>query len=399
MKQRLINLYSQLHTAATALARRSPVPTRVFGPPKGIIPDLKSWTERYRERRGLSADDCWYEMAYPPGLRRDFTSHPEPQTLPSAAPPFPSKRQVPQPECFNACIPRARVVTRTGIVISPDDRVFEQSCVFPEPVFTADIEYNTLRPMLKPVRLSGDFIVMASRFYSNYYHWLTDCATRLCIIDKLPEVPVLLPRKLSDWQSESLDLLGIEPARRLQLDEGCYEVDRLYFPFTGTTGNTHSLALQELRRRYSGERAPVAGKRLYVARSDAGYRRLVNEAEVARALEGEGFQIVEGSKLSLKEKVALFADAEIIVGVHGAGLASLIFAPPGSIVLEIHDPEHPVPSNYLLSASLEQRYWCLLGENESKRRGEPVRKGYDDVSVSLEELTRTLQAALSGNHL
>ena len=338
-------------------------------------------------------------MAYPPGLRRDFTSHPEPQTLPSEAPPFPSKRQVPQPECFNACIPRARVVTRTGIVISPDDRVFEQSCVFPEPVFTADIEYNTLRPMLKPVRLSGDFIVMASRFYSNYYHWLTDCATRLCIIDKLPEVPVLLPRKLSDWQSESLDLLGIEPARRLQLDEGCYEVDRLYFPFTGTTGNTHSLALQELRRRYSGERAPVAGKRLYVARSDAGYRRLVNEAEVARALEGEGFQIVEGSKLSLKEKVALFADAEIIVGVHGAGLASLIFAPPGSIVLEIHDPEHPVPSNYLLSASLEQRYWCLLGENESKRRGEPVRKGYDDVSVSLEELTRTLQAALSGNHL
>ena len=396
MKQSLLNLYSQLHMAAIAIARRSPIPTRVFGPPKGIIPDVKRWTEQYRERRQLPADDCWYEAVYPAGLRGDFTEHPNPQTLPTLAPLFEGKQRVPQPECFNACIPRARVVTRTGIVISPDDRVFEQSCVFPDPVFTSDIEYNTLRPMLRPTPLEGDFIVVASRFYTNYYHWLSDCIARLCIIDRLPKVPILLPEKLTSWQSESLELLGIERGRWLQLPEGCYEVDRLYFPFTGTTGNTHTRALQELRRRYSGERAPVEGKRLYIARSDAGYRRLLNEAEVVRALERQGFQVVEGSTLSLKQKIELFADAEVILGVHGAGLANLIFAPRGSIVVEIYDPEHLTPSNYLLSASLEQRYWALVGENESTRQSKPVRKGYDDVSVRVDELMQTLQAALSG---
>ena len=92
-----------------------------------------------------------------------------------------------------------------------------------------------------------------------------------------------------------------------------------------------------MRLKFAGNRKPKKGKRLYVGRLDALHRRVVNETEVARELEKEGFINVVSSRLSFAEQVQLFSDAEVIVGIHGAGLANLLFAPPGAIVVEALD--------------------------------------------------------------
>lgn len=395
MKQSLTNLYSQLHTRAIELARRAPIPARIFGPPKGIINDIKEWVAVEREREQLAEDDCWYQTVYAGGLRKDFTEHPQARALASVPALFAGHEVLRQPEAFAACIPHARVLTRTGIVISPDDRVFQQSCIFTDPIFMSDIEYNTLRPMLKPTRLSGSYILMASRFQDNYYHWLADCVSRLCIADRFPEVPVLLPKKLTSWQRESLKMLGIAEERWRQLDEGCYEADRLYFPFTGHTGNTSTTVLQQMRLKFAGNRRPKKGKRLYTGRLDAVHRRVVNEDEVVRALEREGFTNVVGSRLSFAEQVELFSDAEVIIGIHGAGLANLFFAPPEAVVVEVLDEAYLNPVYYLVAASLEQDYWYMLAENQSLKQGKPTRRVYDDINVPVETLLETLRAALS----
>jgi capsular polysaccharide biosynthesis protein len=392
-------MYARLHAASVELVRRAPVSSKVFGPPRGVITSTKQWVEEYCRAGRAASDECWYKSISAEGFRGEFSAHPDPRTLPSLDTPFLGHDRQRLLETFVACIPRARVVTRTGIVISPDDRVFRQSCVFYEPVFYSDIEYNTLRPMLRPDKLPGGYLVMASRQHTNYFHWLTECVTRLCAVDASCDAPVLLPRGLSSWQAESLELLGIPRGRMLQLEEGCYEVDRLYFPFVGTTGNIATWALQELRRRYCGDRPVRRGKRLYAGRTDAAYRRVVNEDEVVRSLEREGFSVVEGSRLSFAEQVELYADAEIVVGIHGAGLTNFMFAPPQAVIIEALDPEHNNPCYYLLSASLDQRYWCFYGENQSVRRGQPVKKGYDDIAVPVDTLMRTLDAALAESNV
>lgn len=84
MKQSLTKLYSQLHTTTIKLARRAPIPARIFGPPKGIINDIKAWVAVQREREQLAEDDCWYQTVYAGGLRRDFTEHPQARSLASA---------------------------------------------------------------------------------------------------------------------------------------------------------------------------------------------------------------------------------------------------------------------------------------------------------------------------
>jgi hypothetical protein len=390
-------IYGRFHRALLAAARRAPISSKVFGPPKGFIGDVRQWVESYRREHPSLSGECWYRSFSPRSLRGDSPLHRLPRSLPSMPTPFLGHEQVELMETFCASIPGARLITRTGIIVSPDDRFFQQSCVLFDPIFFSDIEYNSLRPLLKPIKLSGPYATIISRYHTNYFHWLTECLSKPCILDALPEVPLLLP-PLNSWQRDSLRSMGVRDDRLVEVDaSACYETDQLYFPFVGTTGNIATSPLRALRHKLCGERQVKPGKRLYVGRTDAGYRRVTNEDEVIRALTSEGFTVVEGSRLSFAQQVDLYADAEVIIGVHGAGMGNLTFAPAGALVIETLDPEHMNPCFYLLCTSLGQTYWCLSAGNESVRRGLPVKKGYDDINIPVETLMQTLQAALAGS--
>ena len=59
-------------------------------------------------------------------------------------------------------------------------------------------------------------------------------------------------------------------------------------------------------------------------------RRVENEAELLAALEPLGFEAIDPGALSPAEQVRAFAEAECIVGPHGAGLTNLAFASAGA---------------------------------------------------------------------
>jgi len=390
-----MSAYALVHSYGITLLKHSPIPSKVFGPPKGIIADMKQWVREYAARgEGRQSDQgCWYSTVIEPVV----AANPQPRSLSLPPAIFSGAEIRQQPEIFTACIPEARVIMRTGLVISPDDRIFDQSCCWGrEWFYPSDIECNTLRPLLRPTRLRGSYLTIISRTWNNYYHWFSECLTRLCVAEALPEVPILVPRNLAPFQKETLALLGFGQERLLELDEGCYEVDQLYFPsFPGTTvGFMSNWAFRSLRKAFC-HGSVTKGKRLYVSRARVAHRRITNEDEIIRALEREGFTSVDGQRLTVAEQIRLYADAEIIVGVHGAGLTNILFAPAGALVIEILDPEHIVGCYYALATSLNQNYWCLLGENESVNQGRPPRKGYDDITVSLDLLLETLRAALS----
>ncbi len=75
-------------------------------------------------------------------------------------------------------------------------------------------------------------------------------------------------------------------------------------------------------------------ERLYVSRGKS-RRPLANEDELEALLASAGFAIVHLEELPWIDQITLFQNARVIVGPHGAGLANLVFANPGSKVVEL----------------------------------------------------------------
>ena len=83
----------------------------------------------------------------------------------------------------------------------------------------------------------------------------------------------------------------------------------------------------------------TAGRRLLVSRRDARQRRVANEDALYRVLQPLGFEIVTPGELSVREQIATFRAAEIVVGPHGAGLTNLLFARPGTRAVELRSEQ------------------------------------------------------------
>src|SRR5207244_2202402 len=96
---------------------------------------------------------------------------------------------------------------------------------------------------------------------------------------------------------------------------------------------------------------PHGSLKVYVSRSDAEHRRLTNEADLIRMLTEQGFTVVSPGQLSFAAQVELFARARVIVGVHGAGLTNLIWAPRNCTVIEL-SPEGLGDVGYRFSSQL-----------------------------------------------
>jgi capsular polysaccharide biosynthesis protein len=62
-------------------------------------------------------------------------------------------------------------------------------------------------------------------------------------------------------------------------------------------------------------------------------------------MEEQGFVLFDGTGMSLRSQVALFSSASHLVGIHGAGLANIIWAPEGINVCEIFSSDY-MPSCY-----------------------------------------------------
>jgi capsular polysaccharide biosynthesis protein len=62
---------------------------------------------------------------------------------------------------------------------------------------------------------------------------------------------------------------------------------------------------------------------------------LTGEEALERALVSRGFTAIASETLPFVEQLALFSTSDIIVGPHGAGLANLVWARPGTRIVEL----------------------------------------------------------------
>ena len=97
------------------------------------------------------------------------------------------------------------------------------------------------------------------------------------------------------------------------------------------------------------------------ARRGGSSRVLVNEAELAAALSGLGFEVLEPEALSPAEQVAAFASADAVVGPSGSALFNTVFCRPGTKVLDIESEPDWIYAHTGLFASCKLRYGLFVG--------------------------------------
>jgi len=278
-------------------------------------------------------------------------------------------------------------------VLFRDGAVIEDSLRFIRPV-NAPPERKRGRVITPPraADLRGEFpeaFLAVDPGWPNYFHWLLLHVPILrasgAFLD--PQIPALLaryedhvavPRPVAFARSvldQSLE--GLAPPRPLRfLAPGAYRARRLHRLGVDSAQRADSIftapswqALQDLAARLRSAPDPAAPRRLYLSRRSAARRDLDASAERALQplLEREGFTPVTLEGRSLAEQARLFGGAEWVVAPHGSALANLIFAPPGTRVLELNARirEEAAPRDHFarIAARCGHRYRMLDGSD------------------------------------
>jgi capsular polysaccharide biosynthesis protein len=230
---------------------------------------------------------------------------------------------------------------------------------------------------------------------ANYYHWLIDYLPRLMLVEGMAQYddcPIVINEPLADHQRQALALLEVDPQRWLSLSPTqAITAPRVVVPtMMSNTTVCHPVVPRMLRQAFAptGRQGP---KRVYLSRDDANNRRLSNEAELVALLSGHGFVKVVAGELSFQQQIDLFAGAEVVVAVHGAGLTNMVFSAPGTQVIEVTLHDFRPTFMRLLAQVCKLRHLfvnaSMLGHEGPPYRGNPLMA---DWCVDMADMQRAL---------
>ena len=231
--------------------------------------------------------------------------------------------------------------------------------------------YERRLPRLKPrpvrtLRFSEP-VIFARPSPWNYYHWLIeDLPSILRARQSHPNARVIITVKSPRYVVQSLEAYGVTP---LIIRSRWVFADQLILAGRGfDTGWPHKQDIELLQGGFSplGGEPVAADKKIYLSRAQS-RRGFPNEQEVEAIAIQNGFQPVHMEDLSFAEQVRLFQTSSHIVGLHGAGLANMVFSQPGTSIKELTPTNTANPCYEMLAKVSEHNYERLLVESHGRR--------------------------------
>lgn len=206
----------------------------------------------------------------------------------------------------------------------------------------------------------------------GYFHWLADALTRLFVIREMSgELFLLLPHRYAELEfvRPSLKPFALRGVEFIGRDEVLL-CRRLVVPtHTAPSGHFDEGVIRGVRdlllAEYGGG-ARGGGDRVYISRSRALKRRIVNEEEVVAVLREFGFRVLHAEDYPFEEQLRIAARARHLVSNHGAGLTNMLFMRAGSSVLELRHLTDRINNCYFtLASALGLNYFYQTCEAET----------------------------------
>lgn len=188
----------------------------------------------------------------------------------------------------------------------------------------------------------------------NYFHWLFDVLPRLAILEntknlKRPDY-YLAPSLKNAYQHQTLNKLNIPNSKLLDGKTIKHlSCDKLFVtdhPYVFNNDPSKSILhipdwiIHWLRIKFktSNKLKKKYPKKIFIDRADSSFnnsRYIINNRDVKSSLEKIGFKVIVLSDFTFDEQIRVFQNAKVIVGLHGAGFANIIFCKARTKVIEL----------------------------------------------------------------
>lgn len=264
-------------------------------------------------------------------------------------------------------IPPTELLELRGVRVSSDGFLYKGLKILPES-FAFPFLYDEWKTRSKVKFVINNYLLRRKRqvegralwitdeWGGGYFHWLADSLTRLYTVrEEARGMTLLLPQlqKSLSFVLPSLAPFGLREVRFIEHDETLV-CERLVVPMhTAPSGHYDEEILGGVRRllleAYGAREGE--GERLYISRGRALKRRIANEDEVVRVLQGFGFRVVYAEDYTFEEQVEMASRARFFVSNHGAGLTNMLFVREGGRVLELRHRTDAVNNCYFTMAS------------------------------------------------
>lgn len=185
-----------------------------------------------------------------------------------------------------------------------------------------------LRRTLKTRNFSGRPLVGVP--FQTHYHWLIETLPRVIAAIRFePTALLVAPNRLSARQREAIQKLGHEV---IYTDDHCRTDDFVLATRGRDSGWAHPTDLHMLRDAF-GVPSKAGTDNIFISRISSrrcdGVSIAMHECAV-----NTGWNVVRAEELTFTEHLRLFAQARVIAGEHGAGLANLALAPTKTCLIE-----------------------------------------------------------------
>jgi capsular polysaccharide biosynthesis protein/Tfp pilus assembly protein PilF len=257
---------------------------------------------------------------------------------------------------------------------------------------------------ISPIALEGDAIDQALVLgdSANYYHWLIDDLPNFGLLKQrnLPG-PILFGHHITGFHFESLAKIGLDPdrlhyveflTRRPVRDLTVFHRPQIKMPISqlmsGVVPAITYRRAEWLRSAFGGPEQKTGDKRIYISRAGTPHRSLSNEPQVLDMLKQRGFDCYPLGSMSLADQAALFSQAEIAIGPHGAGFTNMVFAPRGAKILELI-PNQDLPPYFLgIAQAVGLEHFSLTGQ--LTRSAKPRTRSWWHFEIDVKQLARQL---------
>lgn len=229
----------------------------------------------------------------------------------------------------------------------------------------------------------------------NYFHWVTEILPRILAMHKRDKgAPVLLSEKVSrlSFVEQAMELFNI-PFKVLPVGRGI-KIDRLLACKVPHVGQFNQYLLSAFRADVlsavssNSMYSPI--RKLYISRSDARRRKILNEDALWHSLQHHGFEKVELNGMNWPDQIRLFRQAVLVVSNHGAGLSNIMFMPAHGRVIELKAAKNDYWCFFSLARVCHLEYAYLLCEAaEDDHRSA-------DIHVDIQKLLSLMHVEVEG---
>lgn len=211
-------------------------------------------------------------------------------------------------------------------------------------------------------------ILITDHFSAGFFHWFGDVLQKLEALDgikfDLSDYVFLIPKDFaSSFSLDSLKVYDIN-YKVVEKNHKILANRLLVIPELAPSGNYRPELMQNMRNRFKKFYNIIPNqKRIFITRSKALKRRIINEDKLLQILKKFNFDVLVFEDMSFDEQYKCIAESNLLVSLHGAGLTHMLWLKKNSKVLEIREKKDSHNNCfYSLSSALKLKYYYLLAD-------------------------------------